>query len=247
MICHNYRRAPAVTLAKQMIEAGEIGDIFHYRGTYLQDWIVDPMFPRVWRLQKSVAGSGALGDIASHSIDLARYLVGEITEVSGLLKTFIKERPMPDNKKQMGKVDVDDAALSLVKFRSGAIGSIEGTRFATGRKNYNRFEINGSRGSIAFDLERLNELEVYFESDPPTTRGFRRILVTESGHPYVKAWWPPGHIIGYEHTFTHTVFDLLEAMAKDKVPQPSFVDGVRNQRVLGAIEKAAATRRWVTL
>src|SRR5262249_38991238 len=151
------RRPPGVTLAKQMIEAGEIGDIFHYRGTYLQDWIVDPLFPRVWRLQKAVAGSGALGDIASHSIDLARYLVGEVTDVSGLLKTFIKERPMPNNKRQMGKVDVDDAALSLVKFRNGAIGSIEGSRFATGRKNYNRFEINGSKGSIAFDLERMNE------------------------------------------------------------------------------------------
>src|SRR5262249_41212730 len=163
IICHNYPRAPAVTLAKQMIDAGEIGDIFHYRGTYLQDWIVDPMFPRVWRLQKSVAGSGALGDIASHSIDLARYLVGEISDVSGLLKTFIEERPRPGDPKKMGKVDVDDAALSLVKFQRGAIGSIEGTRFATGRKNYNRFEINGSKGSVAFDLERMNELEVYKE------------------------------------------------------------------------------------
>ena len=247
MICHNYRRVPAVMLAKQLIDAGQIGDIRHYRGTYLQDWITDPNFPLVWRLDKNKAGSGALGDIAAHSIDLARFLVGEITEVAGDLKTFIKTRPLPDNPRIKGRVTVDDASTSLVRFKNGAIGTIEATRMAPGRKNYNRFEINGSLGSIAFDLERLNELEVYFESDPPTTRGFRRILVTESGHPYVKAWWPPGHIIGYEHTFTHTVFDLLEAMAKDKVPQPSFVDGVRNQRVLGAIEKAAATRRWVTL
>ena len=247
MICHNYRRAPAVMLAKQLIEDGQIGNVRHYRGTYLQDWITDPNFPLVWRLDKNKAGSGALGDIAAHSIDLARFLVGEISEVTGDLKTFVKTRPLPDNPRIKGRVTVDDASTSLVRFRNGAIGTIEATRMAPGRKNYNRFEINGSRGSIAFDLERLNELEVYFESDPPNTRGFRRILVTESGHPYVKAWWPPGHIIGYEHTFTHTVFDLLEAMAKDEVPQPSFVDGVRNQRVLGAIEKAAATRRWVSL
>jgi len=242
MLCHNYRRIPAVTLAKQMIEAGEIGDIFHYRGTYLQDWIVDPMFPRVWRLQKSVAGSGALGDIASHSIDLARYLVGEITDVSGLLKTFIKERPMPDNKKQMGKVDVDDAALSLVKFRNGAIGSIEGSRFATGRKNYNRFEINGSKGSIAFDLERMNELEVYKEEG--ANSGFKTVLATDASHPYFGGWWPPGHIIGYEHTFTHTVYDLLKAVASRKVPTPNFDDGVRNQRVLDAIERSAKSKQW---
>lgn len=247
MICHNYRRAPAVMLAKQLITEGQIGEIRHYRGTYLQDWITDPNFPLVWRLDKNKAGSGALGDIAAHSIDLARFLVGEISEVAGDLKTFVKTRPLPDNPRIKGRVTVDDASTSLVRFKNGAIGTIEATRMAPGRKNYNRFEINGSRGSIAFDLERLNELEVYFESDPPNARGFRRILVTESGHPYVKAWWPPGHIIGYEHTFTHTVFDLLEAMAKDKVPQPNFVDGVRNQRVLGAIEKAAATRRWVTL
>jgi predicted dehydrogenase len=242
MLCHNYRRIPAVTLAKQMIEAGEIGDIFHYRGTYLQDWIVDPMFPRVWRLQKSVAGSGALGDIASHSIDLARYLVGEITEVSGLLKTFIKERPMPGNKKVMGKVDVDDAALSLVKFRNGAIGSIEGSRFATGRKNYNRFEINGSKGSISFDLERMNELEFYKEEGPNS--GFKTILATDSSHPYFGAWWPPGHIIGYEHTFTHTICDLLMAVDSRKVPSPNFDDGVRNQRVLDAIERSSKSRSW---
>ncbi len=242
MICHNYRRAPAVTLAKQMIEAGEIGEIYHYRGTYLQDWIVDPAFPRVWRLQKAVAGSGALGDIASHSIDLARYLVGEITEVSGLLKTFIKERPLPDDPKKTGKVDVDDAALSLVKFRSGAIGSIEGTRFALGRKNYNRFEINGSKGSLVFDLERMNELELYKEEGPNS--GFKTILATDAKHPYVAGWWPPGHIIGYEHTFTHTIYDLLKAVAGKKVPSPNFDDGVKNQKVLDAIERSAKSKAW---
>jgi len=247
MICHNYRRIPAVMLAKQLIDEGRLGEIRHYRGTYLQDWPADPKFPLVWRLDKKKAGSGALGDIAAHSIDLGRFLVGEITEVAGDLKTFIKTRPLPGSPNKRGRVTVDDASTALVRFRNGAIGTIEATRMALGRKNYNRFEINGSLGSLAFDLERMNELEVYFESDKPSVRGFHRILVTEAGHPYIKAWWPPGHIIGYEHTFTHTVYDLLEAIADGKVPQPSFADGVKNQRVLGAIEKAAATRRWVAL
>jgi len=245
MICHNYRRAPAVMLARHLIEDGRIGSIRHFRGAYLQDWIADPAFPMVWRLDKTKAGSGALGDIAAHSIDLARFLVGEISEVSGHLETFIKERPVAGSRSKRAKVTVDDAAISLVRFENGAIGTIEATRMALGRKNHNRFEINGSKGSIAFDLERMNELEVYFESDPAGTRGFRRILVTESSHPFVKAWWPPGHIIGYEHTFTHTFYDLLEAIADGRVPSPNFEDGLRNQQVMAAIENAAKTRRWV--
>jgi predicted dehydrogenase len=242
MICHNYRRAPAVALAKRIIEEGRVGEVYHYRGTYLQDWIVDPKFPRVWRLEKAKAGSGALGDIASHSIDLARYLVGEIAEVSGMLKTFVTERPARAGSSEMAPVDVDDAALALVRFENGAVGTIEGTRFATGRKNFNRFEINGSRGSLAFDLERMNELELYTEEGPGS--GFRRILVTDPAHPYVAGWWPPGHIIGYEHTFTHTVLDLIKAVAEDRLPSPNFEDGVRNQRVLDAIERSSASRRW---
>ncbi|MEX2273091.1 MAG: Gfo/Idh/MocA family oxidoreductase [Vicinamibacterales bacterium] len=247
MICHNYRRAPAVMLARHLIEDGRIGDIRHFRGTYLQDWIADPAFPLVWRLDKTKAGSGALGDIAAHSIDLARFLVGEIAEVSGHLETFIQERPLVENRRKRGRVTVDDAAMALVRFDGGAIGTLEATRMALGRKNHNRFEINGSTGSIAFDLERMNELEVYFESDPPGIRGFRRIIVTESDHPFIKAWWPPGHIIGYEHTFTHTIYDLLEAMADKRVPSPNFEDGLRNQQVLAAIEKSSTTRRWVTV
>lgn len=241
MICHNYRRVPAVSLAKQMIEDGKIGRIYHYRGTYLQDWIVDPMFPRVWRLEKSKTGSGALGDIASHSIDLARYLVGEITEVSGMLKTFVTERPLPGTS-EMAPVDVDDAALSLLRFESGAIGSVEGSRMAPGRKNYNRFEINGSRGSIVFDLERMNELEVYIDEGPNS--GFKDIYVTDPAHPYFAAWWPAGHIIGYEHTFIHTVYELLKAIDEGRIPSPNFADGLRNQRVLDAIERSAASRTW---
>jgi predicted dehydrogenase len=242
MICHNYRRVPAVTLARQLIAEGSIGEIFHYRGTYLQDWLVSPAFPRVWRLEKAKAGSGALGDLASHSVDLSRYLIGEITDVAGLLKTFITERPLESGSQTMAPVDVDDAALSLVKFDNGAIGTIEASRFATGRKNFNRFEINGSRGSIVFNLERMNELQLYTEGG--RDGGFRTILATDAAHPYMAAWWPPGHIIGYEHTFTHTVLDLIKAIAEQKLPRPNFEDGVRNQKVLAAIEKASASRRW---
>jgi len=241
MLCHNYRRVPAVALAKRMIDEGRIGTIRHYRGTYLQDWIVDPAFPRVWRLEKSKSGSGALGDIASHSLDLARYLVGEIAEVTGTLKTFIGERPSVDGK-STEPVDVDDAALALVRFANGAIGTVEGTRFATGRKNYNRFEINGSKGSLVFDLERMNELEVYIEEGPDS--GFRTVLVTDAKHPYIGGWWPPGHIIGYEHSFTHTVVDLVKAIATETLPTPNFEDGVKNQKLLDAIERSATTGRW---
>ena len=246
MICHNYRRAPAVMLAKQLIEEGKLGRLYHYRGTYLQDWVADPSIPLVWRLRKEAAGSGALGDIASHSLDLARFLVGEISEVTGALETFVKERPLPDNPKKKGKVTVDDASASVVRFANGALGTIEASRFATGRKNYNRFEINGSKGSVAFNLERMNELDVYLTGDDPAVQGFHNVMVTNgASHPYFAHWWPDGHIIGYEHTFIHTVYDLLEAIATNKVPTPNFEDGVRNQKVLDAMEKAAVTRRWV--
>ncbi len=242
MLCHNYRRCPAVVLAKQIIDEGQIGAIHHYRGVYLQDWIVDPNFPLVWRLDKSRAGSGSLGDLVSHTMDLSRYLVGEPVEVSGLLKTFVTERPLPDDAGKRGRVTVDDAAQALVKFANGAVGYYEGTRFAPGRKNYNRFEINGAKGSIVWDLERMNELDVYIETGPLS--GFRTISVTHPKHPYISAWWPPGHIIGFEHSFTHTVYDLIRAIADGKQPQPNFVDGLQNQRVLDAIERSANTRQW---
>lgn len=243
MVCHNYRRCPAVTLAKQIIEEGKIGEIHHYRGVYLQDWIVDPNFPRVWRLEKARAGSGSLGDILSHTMDLSRYLVGEPVEVSGLLKTFIEERPMPDGSGGRGKVDVDDSAQALVRFANGAVGYYEGSRFAPGRKNYNRFEINGSKGSIVWDLERMNELALYLETGPLS--GFSTISVTDGKHPYLSAWWPPGHIIGYEHSFTHTVYDFLKAIAEGRSPSPDFEDGLKNQRILDAIERSAASGRWI--
>lgn len=201
MICHNYRRAPAVSLARRLIDAGDIGNIYHYRATYLQDWLRNPDFPTRWRLNKVESGSGALGDLFSHSVDLARYLIGEISELSAMLKTFVTQRPIA-NSNGMAEVDVDDAALSLVRFHSGAVGTIEATRYATGRKNFNRFEINGSKGSLAFNLERMNELEFYSDEGPNS--GFRTIQATDRAHPYLSGWWPPGHIIGYEHTFyTH--------------------------------------------
>jgi len=246
MVCHNYRRAPAVTLAHQIITEGKIGTIRHFRGTYLQEWLVNPDAPRTWRLDREKAGAGTLGDLGSHVIDLARYLVGEIAEVTGTVETFIKERPLLDDPSRRAPVTVDDAAAAVVRFANGALGTFEMTRYAPGRKNHNRFEINGSLGSLGFNLERMNELELYLNTEPGAIRGFHTILVTDRDHhPYVKHWWPPGHIIGYEHTFTHTVYDLLEAIAKGAQVAPSFEDGLRNQRVIDAIARAAAGKTWV--
>jgi predicted dehydrogenase len=242
MVCHNYRRVPAVALAAQLLREGRLGRLRHFRGVYLQDWIVDPSFPRVWRLDKQRAGSGALGDLGSHVVDLARMLVGEIAEVSALLETFVRERPREDGG-GTAPVSVDDAALALFRFANGALGSLEATRFATGRKNCNRFEINGERGSLAFDLERLNELELHL--DEGAQSGFRRILATEATHPYVAAWWPPGHGLGWEHSFVHTALDFLRALESGVAAAPSFEDGWRNQAVLDAIERANAARCWV--
>ena len=244
MVCHNYRRAPAVALARQLIAQGKLGQLYHYRGTYLQDWLVDPEVPRLWRMVKAQAGSGSLGDIVSHTLDLALHLVGDVSEVCGMMETFTRERTIPGTDRK-GPVDVDDATLSLVRFANGAIGSLEGTRFATGRKNYNRFEINGSKGSIAFNLERLNELEVYLEEGPDS--GFKSVMVTDAKHPYAGAWWPPGHVIGYEHTFTHTFLDFVKGVIEGKSPAPDFADGLKTQRVLEAIETSARSKNWVSV
>ena len=249
----NYRRVPAVRLAKRLIEEGVLGTIRHYRGAYLQDWIVDPNFPLVWRLTKESAGSGALGDIGAHNIDLARYLVGEITELTALTKTFIKERPLPaattglsaTGSQEMGKVTVDDAALILARFEGEAIGTIEATRFALGRLNYNAFEINGSRGSVAFNLERLNELEFFSGDDPNDRQGWRVIQATAGVHDYVNAWWPAGHILGYEHTFTHAVVDFLRGMADGKSPDPDFREGAQVNAVLDAALRSADSGQWL--
>lgn len=256
MVNFNYRRVPAVQLAKRLIDDGRIGNVYHWRAVYLQDWIMNPNFPLVWRLQKDQAGAGALGDLGAHIVDLARMLLGEITDVTGLLTTFIKQRPMlagttgglgAAGGQAMGAVTVDDAALFLAQFANGAVGSFEVTRFAKGRANYNSFEINGSKGSIVFNLERMNELNVLFDDDASDVKGFRTILVTDGGaHPYLSAWWPSGHIIGWEHTFTHGVYDLLNGIAAGQAPAPTFEDGVRCQAILDAVERSAGSRQWVT-
>ena len=255
MVCHNYRRIPAIVLARKMIERGELGTLYHYRARYLQDWIVDPNFPLVWRLQGGTAGSGTHGDINAHILDLGRYLVGEIAEVGATMETFIKERPIAagegglrgkgGNKK--GRVTVDDAVLTIGRFHNGALMNLEATRFALGRKNGIQIEINGSKGSLCFDFEDMNRLKFYNDQDPEGRRGFRDILVTEGAHEYASAWWPPGHIIGYEHTFVHTIADFVKAVKRGKSVQPTFEDGYRNQVVLDAIERSHKTRKWISI
>jgi predicted dehydrogenase len=252
MVNFNYRCVPALALARQMISAGEIGEIRHFRATYLQDWLVDPKFPMNWRLRKEAAGSGSNGDLNSHHVDTARFLVGEISEVVGMQKTFITERPAEGRSagltatagEGIEKVTVDDATLFLAKFAGGALGSFEATRLAPGRKNYNRVEINGSRGSLVFNFEEMNVLEFYNCADPPGRQGFRRIMATESVHPFVAAWWPPGHVLGYEHTFVHAVYELMGAISGKKTVMADFRDGAQCVAVLEAVDKSIAEGKW---
>jgi predicted dehydrogenase len=255
VVNYNSRRVPAVQLAKKLIDEGAIGEVRHWRAVYLQDWINDPEFPLVWRLRKEFAGSGALGDIAAHITDLGLYLIGPITDVVGTLSTFIKERPIATESgggaglvaaagQELGEVTVDDSTTFLAQFASGATGTFEATRLAPGRRNYNSFEVNGSKGSIAFNLERMNELQVYFVDDPAGLQGFRTINVTEGVHPYTAAWWPAGHIIGYEHTFTHAIKDLLDGIHTGGNAGPSFEEGFAVQAVLDAVERSVATHDW---
>jgi predicted dehydrogenase len=250
----NYRRCPAIALARQIIDEGRLGQIYHVRAVYLQDWIVDPKFPLVWRLRKEIAGSGAHGDLNAHIIDLTRYLAGEFAEVVGHAETFIKERPLESSggrllsaksKRGKGKVTVDDATIFLARLKNGAIATFESTRFAPGRKNHNRIEINGSKGSLLFNFERMNELEFFSLEDPPHLQGFRTILATEPVHPYISAYWPPGHLIGYEHTFVNQAADMMQAAAKGKGVKPDFEDGRRCQEVLEAVSNSTKTRCWV--
>jgi predicted dehydrogenase len=252
MVNFNYRLCPAVSLAKQIIDSGGIGEIRHARFTYLQDWLVDPNFPMNWRLRKDAAGSGAHGDLGAHSIDLARFLVGEIGEVVGMKKTFITERPAEGTSAGLSatagegteQVTVDDASVFLAKFKDGAFGTFEATRLAPGRKNFNRFEINGSTGSIAWCFEDLNMLDYYSTKDPASAQGFRRIIATEGVHPFVGNWWPPGHMLGYEHGFTHAVYSLTQAIAQDKPCMPDFHDGAQCVAVLDAVDKSIASKGW---
>ena len=241
----NYRRLPAVALAKKLIEEGQLGTIYHSRGTYQQDWPLDPNFPFIWRMDRTVAGAGSMADKGSHIVDLARHLVGEFEEVACASSIFVKERPLPDQSHSKRDVTTDDAAVFIGRFQNGALGAFETSRMGAGHKNALTFEVNGSKGSVMFDLERLNELKLYTTSDPTDANGFRTIMVTEPFHQYVKSWWPPGHVLGWEHTFVHQYYEFLQAIACDSAPSPSFHDGVKNQEVLAAIEKAAAENGWV--
>ena len=249
MVSLPYRRLAAIALARRLVAQGRLGAVRHVRAQYLQDWAVDPELPMVWRLQRDRAGSGALGDLGAHVIDLAQHVLGSaIRSVSGLTETFVRERPLaaepgaPDG--ATGPVTVDDAALFLARFTSGTVGSFEATRCAAGRKDSVRLEINGSDGSLAFDFESMNELHFHDHTLDDGTAGFRRILVSQPRHPYVDPWRPSGHGLGYEHAVTCQVVDLVQDIVEGQTPSPSFLDGLQVQRVLAAVERSAESGSW---
>ena len=248
MVGFTYRRVPAVTFLRNLIADGAVGRINQVRASYRQDWLVDPEMPLAWRLQKEHAGSGALGDIGAHAIDLAQFVTGlMLDKVSGVVDTIVKERPLLESGAGLsgtagagyGAVTVDDIALFTGRFESGALASFEASRFATGRKNSLRIEVSGDKGALAFDLEDLNSVQFYDRTAPAELQGFRKILVTEPGHPYVAGWWPAGHMLGYEHGFSHQVKDLIDAIAAGTDPHPTFADGLQVQRVLEAVEHSS--------
>jgi predicted dehydrogenase len=248
MVGFTYRRVPAATFARDLVAAGRLGEIRQVRAEYLQDWLMDADAPLTWRLQKDRAGSGALGDIGAHAVDLVEYITGlKVETVSGILETIVNERPLMGEGvglsgtalEERGPVTVDDLALFTGRLSSGALASFEATRFRTGHKNALRIEIAGSLGAVSFDLERMNELEFYDATLPGTELGFRRILVTEHDHPYLAPWWPTGHMLGYEHGFSHQVVDFVNAIAEGSQPEPSFDDGLHIQRVLAAVERSS--------
>ena len=256
----SYRFAPAVATIKKMIAGDELGEIFHFRAAYQQDWIVDPNFPMVWRLKKKHTGSGALGDIGAHIVDLCQYLVGDVDEVSGTMQTFIKKRFVSESdtgitgksgEKRTGKmdtVDVDDAVIFCARIKGkNTLATFEATRFATGRRNHNSIEIYGSEGSVLWNQEDMNFFQYYNRTDPPHLQGFRRIHATDAAHPYVKSWWPTGHIIGYEHLFVHEMYEYLSSLNTKKTTYSTFEDAVKCQRVLEAVEKSSTTKKWVTV
>ena len=251
MVAFNYRFVPAVRQIRNLIDSGALGQIYHFRAVYLQEWIM-PHYneKKIWRLDKEVAGSGALGDLGAHIIDLAHYLVGGVKSVAAMTKTFIKERPLPGGG-GTGEVDVDDAFVAAVEFDNGAIGTLESTRFAGGRKNYNNFEINGEKGSVRFNLERMNELDVFWvDEQPKETQGFHKVLVTEGHHPWWEHWWPHGHIIGWEHTFIHEINHLLACIVNDQAVGPhgaTFEDGYKAAVVCDAILESAGSKKQVDI
>ncbi len=256
----SYRFAPAVQRIKQMISKGELGDIYHFRAAYQQDWIVDPDFPMVWRLKKKHTGSGALGDIGAHITDLCHFLVGDVCEVAASMETFIKKRVVPESdsgawgskagkgKKKYDTVDVDDAAIYIGRIKgANTLASFEATRFAPGRRNYNSIEIYGSKGSVLWNQEEMNVFQYFNRNDPAVLQGFRTVQGCDMGQPYVNSWWPPGHIIGYEHLFVHEMYEFLCGLNRKKINYPTFEDAVKCQKVLEAVETAAASKKWESI
>jgi len=239
----NYRRVPAIAFARQLIDEGRIGRVYHFRALYLQDWTMDPSVPLLWRMDKDVAGSGVTGDLHSHIVDLSNFLAGDIESVAGTSKIFINERERPEGGKS--KVEIEDASIFVAKYTNGAIGHFEATRFANGRKNGNTFEINGEVGSLYFDLEDMSRLWYFDSREPKHIQGWRKISVWEEVHPYMKQWWVPGCAIGYEHTFGNQAADLINAIAQNKPMQPNFDDGLKCQLVLDAVMEASSSDRWV--
>jgi len=241
-VAFNYRFVPAIQYAKELVEAGELGELFHFRGRYLQDWLVDPEAPWSWRNDAEMAGSGALGDLGAHTIDLARFLVGDLAEVSGHCRTFVDERPV-EGSDETREVTVDDAYSAQVAFEDGTMGTLEASRNANGHKNDHTIEIEGSKGALRFSLERLNELELLREGG----RGFETILVTDPDDPYIDHWWPPGHVIGWEHTFVHENYEFLSAVVEGGDYEPSFADGLAVQRALAAVQESDERGERITL
>ncbi len=235
LVWFNYRRVPAIAFAKQLIDEGRLGQVFHYRSLYFNPSGVDPAKGQTWRYRTAEAGSGAIGDLLSHSLDTAMYLNGDISELSAAKHTFIPGR------------EVDDAVQLMARFANGSIGSFEASRFGVGRRNGNGFEIYGSKGSLAFDLEDMNRLQFFDATEPPGTQGARNLLVTGPDHPYSTNFWKPGHLIGYEHTFIATLGDFLQALAKHEAFHPNFQDALLTQKLIEAVESSAASRQWVKL
>jgi predicted dehydrogenase len=245
----NYRRVPAIALARQVVEEGRLGHVFHYRAQYLQDWTISPDLPlggpTLWRLDAEEAGAGVSGDLVSHSVDTALWLNGPITSVSGMTEVFVKERPVQDDPSQKKAVTIDDACQFMCRFENGSLGLFESTRYARGRKNYNTLEMNGADGSVYFDLEDPHRLQMYDHTDPDHLHGWRSIHVTGFEHPYMKNWWVPGTTIGYEHTFTNALADFLKGLETGQPASPTFRDALQTQLVLDAVLESARTCRWV--
>ncbi|HOH51851.1 MAG TPA: Gfo/Idh/MocA family oxidoreductase [Candidatus Hydrogenedentes bacterium] len=251
MVWFNYRRVPAITLAKQFMDEGRLGRVFHYRAKYLQDWTISPDLPQggaaLWRLDADVAGSGVTGDLLAHSIDTAIWLIGGVDKVCAMTETFIKERALQDDPGTVKSVTIDDACAFLARFKNGALATFESTRYARGRKNQNTFEVNGEFGSLYFDLEDAHQLQYFDHRNDSQSRGWRTILVTDSDHPYMGHWWVPGCVIGYEHTFINALADFLGGLASGVPVRPNFRDALETQYVCDAVLDSAKTETWKTV